>query len=220
MVHARTWPFWKPPTFTPMCSATTTTSSAGRVAWLRAHGDADPPGTRRISEHDAVRRRRHDPGHRAGRLSGAGQADRLRRRNWRCTGRWMRSAMTEARSATTSSTTACRFLSQVTGTPMNVDGVDARRAGPHFPLVLANVFSARDGKPIFRPGPWSAKPSKPYAVDGSKLEGAAEDRHHRLHAAADHAVGQAQSRRQGHRQRRGRSGPRIRARTAGATRRT
>ncbi|HEY9512789.1 MAG TPA: bifunctional metallophosphatase/5'-nucleotidase, partial [Rhodanobacter sp.] len=32
------------------------------------------------------------------------------------------------------------FLSQVTGTPMNVDGGHPNRcAGPHFPLVLANV---------------------------------------------------------------------------------
>jgi len=44
------------------------------------------------------------------------------------------------------------FLSQVTGTPMNVDGGHADRcAGPHFPLVLSNVFSARDGQPIFKP---------------------------------------------------------------------
>jgi len=44
------------------------------------------------------------------------------------------------------------FLAQVTNTPMNVDGVTARQcAGPKFPLVLANVYSARDGKPIFRP---------------------------------------------------------------------
>ena len=44
------------------------------------------------------------------------------------------------------------FLSQVTGTPMNVDGGHSDRcAGPHFPLVLSNVFSARDGQPIFKP---------------------------------------------------------------------
>jgi len=44
------------------------------------------------------------------------------------------------------------FLSQATGTPMNVDGGRSDRcAGPHFPLVLANVFSARDGAPIFKP---------------------------------------------------------------------
>src|SRR6185312_1100080 len=44
------------------------------------------------------------------------------------------------------------FLSQVTGTPMNVDGGhDKHCAGPHYPLVLANVFGARDGKPLFKP---------------------------------------------------------------------
>jgi 2',3'-cyclic-nucleotide 2'-phosphodiesterase/3'-nucleotidase len=44
------------------------------------------------------------------------------------------------------------FLSQVTGTPMNVDGGRSERcAGPHFPLVLSNVFSERDGAPIFKP---------------------------------------------------------------------
>jgi 2',3'-cyclic-nucleotide 2'-phosphodiesterase/3'-nucleotidase len=44
------------------------------------------------------------------------------------------------------------FLSQVTGTPMNVDGGHTDRcAGPHFPLVLSNVFSSRDGQPIFKP---------------------------------------------------------------------
>lgn len=44
------------------------------------------------------------------------------------------------------------FLSQVTGKPMDVNGgAHARCDGPHFPLVLSNVDSARDGKPIFQP---------------------------------------------------------------------
>ncbi len=44
------------------------------------------------------------------------------------------------------------FLAQVTDTAMNVDGVTARHcAGPRFPLVLSNVYSARDGQPIFKP---------------------------------------------------------------------
>lgn len=44
------------------------------------------------------------------------------------------------------------WLSQVTGTPMTVDGgTRARCAGAHFPLVLANVDSVHDGQPIFRP---------------------------------------------------------------------
>ena len=44
------------------------------------------------------------------------------------------------------------FLAQVTNTAMNVDGVTVKQcAGPKFPLVLSNVYSARDGKPIFKP---------------------------------------------------------------------
>ncbi|MDF3982810.1 bifunctional 2',3'-cyclic-nucleotide 2'-phosphodiesterase/3'-nucleotidase [Luteibacter sp. PPL201] len=44
------------------------------------------------------------------------------------------------------------FLAQVTDTAMNVDGVTARHCtGPKFPLVLSNVYSARDGQPIFKP---------------------------------------------------------------------
>ncbi|URX63521.1 bifunctional 2',3'-cyclic-nucleotide 2'-phosphodiesterase/3'-nucleotidase [Luteibacter anthropi] len=44
------------------------------------------------------------------------------------------------------------FLAQVTNTAMNVDGVTPHQcAGPKFPLVLSNVYSARDGKPIFKP---------------------------------------------------------------------
>jgi len=44
------------------------------------------------------------------------------------------------------------FLAQVTDRPMNVDGVPAKHcAGPHYPLVLSNVFGARDGKPIYPP---------------------------------------------------------------------
>ncbi|BFI97408.1 MAG: bifunctional 2',3'-cyclic-nucleotide 2'-phosphodiesterase/3'-nucleotidase [Rhodanobacter sp.] len=44
------------------------------------------------------------------------------------------------------------FLSQVTGTPMDVDGGTRTRCdGPHFPLVLANVDSVRNGQPIFKP---------------------------------------------------------------------
>ncbi|MHA6206211.1 bifunctional 2',3'-cyclic-nucleotide 2'-phosphodiesterase/3'-nucleotidase [Dyella soli] len=60
------------------------------------------------------------------------------------------------------------FLSQVTGTPMNVEGGHADRcAGPHFPLVLANVFSARDGAPIFRPWTVVQKDIAVTAPDGS-----------------------------------------------------
>jgi 2',3'-cyclic-nucleotide 2'-phosphodiesterase/3'-nucleotidase len=63
-----------------------------------------------------------------------------------------------------------RFLSQVTGTPMNVDGGHTDRcAGPRFPLVLANVYSARDGKPIFKPWTVVTKQIEAYTADGSRL---------------------------------------------------
>jgi 2',3'-cyclic-nucleotide 2'-phosphodiesterase/3'-nucleotidase len=62
------------------------------------------------------------------------------------------------------------FLSQVTGTPMNVDGGTRQPcAGPHFPLVLANVASARDGQPIFAPWAIVQKDIEAYTPDGSKL---------------------------------------------------
>ena len=63
-----------------------------------------------------------------------------------------------------------RFLSQVTGTPMNVDGGRADRCrGPHFPLVLANVESVRDGKPIFAPWTVVQKTIEATNSDGSKV---------------------------------------------------
>lgn len=44
------------------------------------------------------------------------------------------------------------FLSQVTGTPMNVEGGTTRQCkGPGYPLVLSNVFGTRDDAPIFKP---------------------------------------------------------------------
>ncbi|WP_233840624.1 bifunctional 2',3'-cyclic-nucleotide 2'-phosphodiesterase/3'-nucleotidase [Dyella sp. 2HG41-7] len=62
------------------------------------------------------------------------------------------------------------FLSQVTGTPMNVDGGSAQRcAGPHYPLVLANVNSARDGKPIFQPWTIIHRKMAAFTPDGSQL---------------------------------------------------
>jgi len=62
------------------------------------------------------------------------------------------------------------FLSQVTGTPMNVDGGHTNRcAGPHFPLVLSNVDSARDGQPIFKPWAVVTKTIEAYTQDGSKV---------------------------------------------------
>ncbi|GAB2538092.1 bifunctional 2',3'-cyclic-nucleotide 2'-phosphodiesterase/3'-nucleotidase [Rhodanobacter koreensis] len=62
------------------------------------------------------------------------------------------------------------FLSQVTGTPMNVEGGHSDRCdGPHFPLVLSNVDSARDGQPIFRPWAVITKNIEAYTADGSKV---------------------------------------------------
>jgi 2',3'-cyclic-nucleotide 2'-phosphodiesterase/3'-nucleotidase len=62
------------------------------------------------------------------------------------------------------------FLSQVTGTPMNVEGGHSNRcAGPHYPLVLANVFSARDGKPIFKPWTIVTRNIKAWTPDGSEI---------------------------------------------------
>ncbi|WDS34938.1 bifunctional 2',3'-cyclic-nucleotide 2'-phosphodiesterase/3'-nucleotidase [Pseudoxanthomonas sp.] len=44
------------------------------------------------------------------------------------------------------------YLSQVSGTPMNVDGGTTEKCkGPNYPLVLSNVFSTRDDQPIFKP---------------------------------------------------------------------
>ena len=63
------------------------------------------------------------------------------------------------------------FLSQVTATPMNVDGGRTDHcAGPHFPLVLSNVFSARDSAPIFQPWAVVTKTIEVYTQDGSKVE--------------------------------------------------
>lgn len=62
------------------------------------------------------------------------------------------------------------FLSQVTGTPMDVDGVPVQHcAGPHYPLVLANVVSTRDGKPIFKPWTIIHRQIAAYTPDGSQL---------------------------------------------------
>ncbi|MYM67569.1 bifunctional 2',3'-cyclic-nucleotide 2'-phosphodiesterase/3'-nucleotidase [Pseudoduganella sp. FT55W] len=46
------------------------------------------------------------------------------------------------------------YLNQVTGSHFDVDGVPAdapRCAGPNFPIVLANLYSARTRKPLFAP---------------------------------------------------------------------
>lgn len=62
------------------------------------------------------------------------------------------------------------FLAQVTGTPIAADGVNPQRCqGPAFPLVLSNVFSARDGKPLYRPWLVLEKTITAYTPDGSAL---------------------------------------------------
>lgn len=64
-----------------------------------------------------------------------------------------------------------RFLSQVSGTPMNVDGGHTDRcSGPHFPLVLANVDSVRDGKPLFAPWTIVQKTIAVTAPDGRTID--------------------------------------------------
>ncbi len=62
------------------------------------------------------------------------------------------------------------FLSQVTGTPMPGAGVDGPRcAGPAYPLVLSNVFGARDGKPLYAPYAVIERRFTAYTADGSKV---------------------------------------------------
>jgi len=60
------------------------------------------------------------------------------------------------------------FLSRATGTPFNVEGVPVEKCkGPHFPLVLANVFSAKDGKPLYAPWRILERKIHAHAPDGS-----------------------------------------------------
>jgi 2',3'-cyclic-nucleotide 2'-phosphodiesterase/3'-nucleotidase len=63
------------------------------------------------------------------------------------------------------------FLSQVTGTPMDIDGKrTAHCAGPHFPLVLANVFDAHSGQPVFKPWTMVSRTIEAYTRDGSRIQ--------------------------------------------------
>ncbi|MEI7036856.1 bifunctional 2',3'-cyclic-nucleotide 2'-phosphodiesterase/3'-nucleotidase [Fulvimonas yonginensis] len=62
------------------------------------------------------------------------------------------------------------FLSQVTGRPLTVDGQRKRCAGPHFPLVLANVFDAHSGEPLYKPWTLVHKTIEAYTSDGSRLQ--------------------------------------------------
>ena len=63
------------------------------------------------------------------------------------------------------------YLSRVTGTPFNVAGVDAKKCkGPRFPFVLSNVFSARDGKPLYSPWRVLTRTIHVHAPDGAERE--------------------------------------------------
>jgi 2',3'-cyclic-nucleotide 2'-phosphodiesterase/3'-nucleotidase len=59
------------------------------------------------------------------------------------------------------------FLAQVTGHPIDAEGVPARTcAGPHFPLVLSNAEATRDGEPIYPPYAVLERTLKLTAADG------------------------------------------------------
>jgi 2',3'-cyclic-nucleotide 2'-phosphodiesterase / 3'-nucleotidase len=63
------------------------------------------------------------------------------------------------------------YLSQVTGTPFNVVGVDEKKCkGPRFPFVLSNVFSARDGKPLYSPWRILVRTIHVHAPDGTERD--------------------------------------------------
>ncbi len=60
------------------------------------------------------------------------------------------------------------FLAQVTDTPMRVSSVTPRNcAGPHYPLVLSNLYSDLDDQPLFRPWTVIARNFAARAPDGS-----------------------------------------------------
>jgi 2',3'-cyclic-nucleotide 2'-phosphodiesterase/3'-nucleotidase len=63
------------------------------------------------------------------------------------------------------------YLAQVTNREMNVDGVEARHCkGPSYPLVLSNVFSRRDDKPIYAPYAVVEKTLRVKTADGRETE--------------------------------------------------
>ncbi|WP_366515701.1 bifunctional 2',3'-cyclic-nucleotide 2'-phosphodiesterase/3'-nucleotidase [Solimonas marina] len=60
------------------------------------------------------------------------------------------------------------YLGQVTGAAFNVENVKTQHcAGPHYPLVLSNVYSDLDGKPLY----------PPYAIVQKTFEAKAPDGH-------------------------------------------
>jgi 2',3'-cyclic-nucleotide 2'-phosphodiesterase/3'-nucleotidase len=63
------------------------------------------------------------------------------------------------------------FLSQVTGTSFDVEGIPARKCkGPNFPFVLSNVFSAKTGNPLYAPWRVLTRTIHTHAPDGSARE--------------------------------------------------
>ncbi len=64
------------------------------------------------------------------------------------------------------------FLSQVTGSLFDVEGVSAssRCAGPKFPQVLANVLSVKSGAPLFSPYRIISKTFTAQQADGSSVQ--------------------------------------------------
>ncbi len=61
------------------------------------------------------------------------------------------------------------YLSRSTGTEFNVAGIEAKKCkGPTFPLVLSNVFSAKDGKPLYAPWRVITRTIKTKTEDGKE----------------------------------------------------
>ena len=64
-----------------------------------------------------------------------------------------------------------QYLNQIVGGGLQVEGVDAalKCAGAGFPLVLANVYSAKTGQPLFQPYTIVTKQMKATQPDGSTV---------------------------------------------------
>jgi 2',3'-cyclic-nucleotide 2'-phosphodiesterase/3'-nucleotidase len=63
------------------------------------------------------------------------------------------------------------YLGQVTGQHLDVEGVPSKRcAGPGFPVVLANVYSVKSGKPLFEPYRILTKAIRAVDADGKPFE--------------------------------------------------
>ena len=61
------------------------------------------------------------------------------------------------------------YLSRSTGTPFNVAGVEPKKCkGPGFPFVLSNVFSTKDGKPLYEPWRVITRAIKFKSADGKE----------------------------------------------------